>query len=134
MLADYTVGDEHPDRIALIDPVHGTMRVAEVPSAYYYWSLARGPHGEALVLGTDGAVHVLDPESGELLASVPVIDAWTPPEDWRDPAPSITVLGHTAYITDPDGEAVHAVDLDALEVTATADLGTTPMSAAPIRG
>lgn len=136
VLADYaTESEEQPDRIALIDPASDVMTLVELPATYYYWSIARGPHGEALVLGTDGAVYVVDADSGELLGGVPVLAPWTPPSDWRDPAPGITVIEHTAFITDPETSSVHAVDLDALTVSGSTALdGRIPMSAAPIRG
>lgn len=135
VLADYAAHDElEPDRVALIDLDTDTVNVVELPSGYYYWSLARGPHDEALVLGTDGALHVVDPATGSLVASVPVIDAWAAPEDWRDPAPSVTVLEHTAYVSDPAAGSIHAIDLDTLEITASADLGVRAVSVAVIRG
>lgn len=136
VLADYaTQDDADPDRVALIDPAVGTMTLVELPSTYYYWSLARGPHGEALVLGTDGALYVIDPESAALLGGVPVVAPWEPPSDWRDPAPGITVIGHTAFVTDPETASVHAVELDTLEISRSASLdGRIPVFGAAIRG
>lgn len=135
VLADYATGDElEPERVALIDLATDVVTVVDLPAGYYYWSLARGPHDEALVLGTDGSLHVLDPATGELIASVPVLDAWSAPDDWRDPAPSVTVLEHIAYVSDPAGESIHAIDLDTLEVTISAALDVEALSVAAIRG
>ncbi|MEK8227420.1 hypothetical protein NKG05_16925 [Oerskovia sp. M15] len=30
-----------------------------------------------------------------------MIDAWTEPDDWQAPRPTLFVLDHTAYVTDP---------------------------------
>lgn len=136
VLADYATPDESsPTRVALIDLAADAVQLVELPAAYYYWSLARSADGSAVVLTTDGALQVTDPESGAIVASIPVIDAWSAPEDWRDPAPSVTVLDEVAYVTDPAGNAIHAVDLATGSVLGTADLGdTTPHSLALVRG
>lgn len=64
-----------------------------------------------------------------------MIDPWSAPEDWRDPAPSVTVLDDVAYITDPAANAIHAVDLASGTVLGTADLAdTTPRNLALVRG
>lgn len=136
VLADYATPDEsEPTRVALIDLSIDEVRLVELPAAYYYWSLARSEDGRAVVLTTDGALQIIDPETGELLTSISVIAPWSPPEDWRDPAPSVTVLDDVAYVTDPAANAIHAVDLASGTVLGTADLGdTTPHSLALVRG
>ncbi len=52
---------ERPEKVSLIDTETGTMRLVDLGTSYTFRSLARGPHGEALVLGTDGKIHVIDP-------------------------------------------------------------------------
>lgn len=132
VLADYGTEDEtEPTRVVMIDLADDSVRLIELPAAYYYWSLARTDDGLGLVLTTDGALHLIDPDSGDVVAAIPVIDAWTAPEDWRDPAPSVKVLDGLAYVSDPAGNAIHAVDVATRSVIATADLGgTTPHSIA----
>lgn len=136
VLADYATPDESkPTRVTLIDLATDAVRLVDLPAAYYYWSLARSADGSGVVLTTDGALQIIDPESGEVVTSLPVIDAWAPPEDWRDPAPSVTVLDDVAYVTDPAAHAIRAVDLVSGTVIGTADLGeTTPHSLALVRG
>lgn len=136
VVADYaTEGEDVPTRIALVDLETDGIRIVELPAEYYYWSLARAEDGRGVVLATDGALHLVDAETGELLDAIPVIDAWTPPEDWRDPAPSVTVLDDVAFVTDPAAHAVHAVDLATGELLGSADLGdTVPHSLALVRG
>jgi outer membrane protein assembly factor BamB len=136
VLADYTApGETYSSSVALVDLATDGVRLVELPAEYYYWSLARDEDGDGVVLATDGALHIVDVISGALTASVPVIDAWTPPEDWRDPAPSVTVLDGVAYVTDPAGHAVHAVALATGELIGSAELGdTVPHGLALIRG
>ncbi|MCE7081814.1 zinc metallochaperone AztD [Streptomyces sp. ST2-7A] len=117
---------ERPERIALIDTESGELRLVDLDSSYTFRSLARGPHGEALVLGTDGSVHVIDPEAGEVVNSIPVIEEWEEPMEWQQPRPAIFVRDHTAYVTDPDGRAVHAVHVESGEILASAELPDSP--------
>lgn len=136
VLSDYGTDDESaPRRVALTDLSVDTVRVIELPAAYYYWSLARSDDGLGVVLTTDGALQVIEPDSGEIVSSLPVIEPWTAPDDWREPAPSVKVLGDVAYVSDPAANAIHAVDLATGTVLGTADLAdTTPHSFALVRG
>lgn len=130
VLGDYKVDPEaeleRPTRVSLIDTEAGTLRLVELGTSYSFRSLARGPHGEALVLGTDGAIHVIDPVSGAVTARIPVVAEWTEPLDWQQPRPMLRVDGHRAYVTDPAEDAIHLVDLDAAEIVTTAELPHTP--------
>jgi hypothetical protein len=71
------------------------------------------------VLGTDGALHVIDPDTAKVTNSFPVIPAWEEPLEWQDPRPTIYVNGHTAFISDPATNAIHAVDVESGKVTGT---------------
>ncbi|WP_431835951.1 zinc metallochaperone AztD [Cellulomonas sp. Y8] len=125
---------ERPTRVSLIDTRDASIRLVDLPASYTFRSLARGDAGEALVLGTDGALHVIDPESGTVVRSVPVIDAWEEPEEWQQPRPAITVLDGSAYITDPATNSVHAVDVETGEVWLSAELEVTPNEVAGVSG
>lgn len=125
---------ERPTRVSLIDTRDASIRLVDLPSSYTFRSLARGDAGEALVLGTDGALHVIDPQSGAVVRSVPVIDAWEEPEEWQEPRPAITVLDGSAYITDPATSSVHAVDVETGEVWLSAELDVTPNEIAGVSG
>lgn len=125
---------ERPTRVSLIDTRDASIRLVDLPASYTFRSLARGDAGEALVLGTDGALHVVDPESGTVVRSVPVIDAWEEPEEWQQPRPAITVLDGSAYITDPATNSVHAVDVETGEVWLSAELEVTPNEIAGVSG
>jgi len=125
---------ERPTRISLIDTRDASLRLVDLPSSYTFRSLARGEDGEALVLGTDGALHVIDPESGTLVRSIPVVDAWEEPDEWQSPRPAVTVLDGTAYVTDPATNAVHAVDVVTGEVWLSATLEVTPNELTAVSG
>lgn len=130
VLGDYKVDAEavleRPERVSLIDTEAASLRLVELGTSYTFRSLARGPHGEALVLGTDGAIHVIDPVTGEVTRRIAVVEPWTEPTEWQEPRPAIEVQGHRAYVTDPAGSAIHVVDLEAGEVTASGDLPQVP--------
>lgn len=125
---------ERPQRVSLTDTVTGELRLVDLGTSYTFRSLGRGAFGEALVLGTDGALHVLDPASGATLRTVPVIDPWTEPQEWQTPRPALFVQGFTAYVTDPATNRIHAVDYEKGQVTTTAELPHTPDEITGVRG
>ncbi|WP_282946463.1 zinc metallochaperone AztD [Cellulomonas endometrii] len=125
---------ERPTRVSLIDTRTAGLRLVDLPASYTFRSLGRGEGGEALVLGTDGALHVIDPEAGTLVRSIPVIDAWEEPDEWQSPRPTLTVLDGSAYVTDPATSSVHAVDIVSGEVWRTATLDVTPNELTGVTG
>jgi outer membrane protein assembly factor BamB len=123
-------------QFALVDAETKALQVVTLPAGvqYTFRDLARGPEDEAVLLGTDGAVHVFDEVTGELVASHPVIEAWEGPAEWQDPHPAIKVHDGIAYVTEPAADAVHAVDLATGEVLATGELDATPNEIAVVTG
>ncbi|UKJ63328.1 hypothetical protein H1Q78_16905 [Cellulosimicrobium cellulans] len=117
---------ERPTRVSLTDTATGELTLVDLPSSYTFRSLARGDAGEALVLGTDGQIHVIDPATKQLVRSIPVIDAWEEPEEWQSPRPTIFVLDGSAYVTDPTNKAVHAVDIETGDVWNSVELDVEP--------
>ncbi|WP_026400416.1 zinc metallochaperone AztD [Actinomadura rifamycini] len=111
---------ERPERVSLIDTRTGDLELVDLGTSYTFRSLARGPHGEALVLGTDGALHVIDPERAEVTRKIEIMGAWREPLEWQRPRPAVFVRDHTAYVTDPGGGMVYAVDVESGEVKAKA--------------
>lgn len=122
--------------VTLIDTASDRLQVVPLPEGvgYTFRDLARGPQGEAVVLGTDGSLHLLDEETGAVLATFPVVAAWEGPDEWQDPHPALRVHGSTAYVTEPAANAVHAVDLATGEVLATGELDVTPNEIAVVTG
>jgi hypothetical protein len=117
---------ERPTRVSLTDTATGELTLVDLPSSYTFRSLARGDDGEALVLGTDGQIHVIDPATKQLTRSIPVIDAWEEPEEWQSPRPAIFMLDGSAYVTDPANQAIHAVDIETGEVWSSVELDVEP--------
>ncbi|MFD8922631.1 zinc metallochaperone AztD [Streptomyces sp. NPDC059569] len=116
LLGDYKTDKEaeleRPTRISLIDTEKKKLRLVDLGTSYSFRSLARGPEGEALVLGTDGAIHVIDQNSGEVERKIPAVGTWQEPLDWQQARPTLFVRDDTAYVSDPSGKALHAIDLE----------------------
>ncbi|MHA4853539.1 zinc metallochaperone AztD [Rhodococcus sp. MSC1_016] len=125
---------ERPQRISLTDTTTGQLTLVDLGTSYTFRSLGRGVHGEALVLGTDGALHVIDPASKTVTRTVPLIDPWTEPEQWQSPRPALFVQDGTAYVTDPAKNRIHAVDLESWTVSDSADLPQTPNEITGVTG
>ncbi|MFZ2526443.1 MAG: zinc metallochaperone AztD [Rhodococcus sp. (in: high G+C Gram-positive bacteria)] len=129
VLGDYKTDPEaeleRPERVALVNTVTSDLRLVDLGTSYTFRSLGRGPEGEALVLGTDGNLHVIDEHTGEVTRKIAVVDPWTEPDEWQQPRPALKVVGGTAFVTEPDGNELHAVDLATGAIT-TATLPQTP--------
>ncbi|WP_063059051.1 zinc metallochaperone AztD [Nocardia sienata] len=130
VLGDYKK-DEHaelerPEQISLIDTEAGTIRLVDIGTSYTFRSLARGPEGEALVLGTDGGLRVIDPVTGKVERTIDVLDPWQEPIDWQQPRPALFVRDGIAYVSDTAAKQVHRIDLASGTVTASVTLAETP--------
>lgn len=130
VLGDYKVDAdaelERPTRVSVIDTRTASLRLVDLPASYSFRSLGRTPEGDALVLGTDGRLHVIDVAAAKVTASIPVTAKWREPLDWQQPRPALEVVGATAYVTEPATKQVHVVDLDELEVVDGIDLPQVP--------
>ncbi|WP_311243725.1 zinc metallochaperone AztD [Microbacterium sp. WCS2018Hpa-23] len=122
--------------VTLIDTEAKTLEVVDLPAGvkYTFRDVVRGPEDLAYILSSDGAIHVLDPETGEITDSFPVVEAWEGPAEWQDAHPAIVVAGNVAYVTEPASNSVHAVDLTTGEVLASTELDVTPNEIAPAAG
>ncbi|MFE0766448.1 zinc metallochaperone AztD [Streptomyces smyrnaeus] len=110
---------ERPEKVSLINTETGKLKLVDLGTSYSFRSLARGPEGEALVLGTDGKIHVIDPEKGKVSRTIPVVEEWREPLDWQQARPEIFVRDKTAFVTDPEHKKLYAVDLDSGKKKAT---------------
>ncbi|MEV6782443.1 zinc metallochaperone AztD [Streptomyces sp. NPDC051098] len=134
LLGDYKTDPEaeleRPTRISLIDTRTAKMKLIDLGTSYSFRSLARGPHGEALVLGTNGVLHVIAPETGKVEKKIAAVGDWTEPLDWQQPRPTLFVRDHTAYISEPGKRQLHAFDLDSGEklTSVTLPRGTNELS------
>ncbi|MFZ3555534.1 zinc metallochaperone AztD [Streptomyces sp. BH055] len=116
LLGDYKTDEEaeleRPTRVSLVDTEKKKLRLVDLGTSYSFRSLARGPEGEALVLGTDGKIHVIDPATGKIEKKIDAVGEWREPLDWQQPRPTLFVRDRTAYVSEPGEKALHAIDLD----------------------
>ena len=140
-----TVGDYNSDpdsegyllsQLVLTDTETLESSVVDLPDGVEYtWrGVARDADDNAVVLGSDGALHVLDVATGAFVSSTPVIDAWESPVEWQDAHPALIVVGSTAYVTDTATNSLHAVDLTSGEIVASVELDETPNEIAVVTG
>jgi hypothetical protein len=112
--------------MSLVNTDSGKLKLVDLGTSYSFRSLGRGPAGEALVLGTDGALHVINPLTGAVTNNIPVVPAWQEPEVWQNPRPTLFVQGATAYVSDPAAKKIHALDLKSGKVVRSAELEHVP--------
>ncbi len=119
---------ERPENFSLIDTTTDKITVVPMPEgvSYTFRSLNRGPKGEALILGTDGNLHVIDPATAKITSTWPVVAPWTEPVEWQQPRPAIFVRGDVAYITEPAAKKVHQLDLTTGKIKNSATLEFAP--------
>jgi hypothetical protein len=138
VLGDYKVDPdaelERPTRVSVVDTRDASLRLVDLPASYSFRSLGRTPDGDALVLGTDGALHVIDVTGARVRASVPVVAAWREPKDWHQPRPLLEVVGATAYVTEPATRRVHVVDLATRRVVDSIEVPQVPVELRGVSG
>jgi hypothetical protein len=130
LLGDYKIDAEaaleRPTRVSLIDTRTAEMRLVDLGASYTFRSLGRGPDGEGLVLGTDGALRVLDVNRGRVTRTIDVVAPWREPLIWQQPRPALFVMNGLAYVTEPASSELHVVDLETASVIATHQLPQVP--------
>ena len=122
-------------QVVLVDTEAMTSRNVALPAgAEYTWrNVVRTPD-EAIILGGDGSLRILDVATGEITDTYPVIDPWQSPVEWQDPHPALAVLDGVAYVTDATNATIYAVDLATGEVLAETELPGTPNEMAVVTG
>ncbi|MFJ4170668.1 zinc metallochaperone AztD [Paenarthrobacter sp. NPDC089714] len=138
ILGDYKVDKaaklERPTRISLVNTETAKLQLVDLGTSYSFRSLGRGPSGEALVLGTDGSLRIIDPLTGVVEKAIPVVSAWEESETWQDPRPTLFVQGSTAFVTEPATRTIHAVDLKTGEVGKSVQLEHVPNELTGVEG
>ena len=102
---------ERPTTFSLTDTATNKLRLVDTDFSYSFRSLGRNKSGDALVLGTDGKLHIYDPSTGKEKSAIKVVDEWEEPLDWQEPRPTLLVKGETAFVTNPATKELHTVDL-----------------------
>lgn len=115
------------NQISLIDTEAETIELVDIGVEYTWRGLARGGEGEVLVLGNDGELRVINPETGETEQSIPVLEAWDVPEDWQEAHPALIQLDWMAYVTDPANNSIHIVDYSGGEVWRSVEVPHAPI-------
>ncbi|WP_144721110.1 hypothetical protein [Agrococcus jejuensis] len=115
-------------RIGMVDTAAGTWEIVDLPEGveYTWQGVERDHHGDLWIIGTDGALHLVDGETGAFTESFPAIEAWEGPAEWQEAHPYLVVEGHTAYVTDPASSRIVAIDLESGETIAEAALDAAP--------
>ena len=123
-------------QVVLIDTEALTSQVVALPAGVEYtWrNVVRSSADEAVILGSDGSLHLLDVATGEVTASYPVIDPWDSPVEWQDAHPSLAVLDGVAYVTDSANKTISSVDLTTGDVLASTELPSAPNEMAIVTG
>ena len=138
VLGDYKTDpdaeNERPRRFTLTDTATGTITVVPIDVSYSFRSLDRGPRGEAVILGTDGALHVFDPVTTKRLARFDAIAAWSEPAEWQSPMPNLHVQDGVAYVSDPAAQRLVAVNLTDGSMSAQTQLGRPTIELTGVRG
>lgn len=95
--------------IAIIDPVAGTLRAAPLPERPTSMRFSHG--GEHLVLLTaDGALHVLEPAGGEVLASLELVELVEVVEG--APRPGLALAEGAIFVSSPGSGEVLEVHFE----------------------
>ncbi len=63
-----------------------------------------------------------------------MVGAWEEPLQWQQPRPTVFVNDHTAFVTDPATNTIHAVDIEAGTVTGSGTLDQTPNELTGVTG
>lgn len=138
VLGDYKVDEdaelERPTRVSVIDTRDASLELVDLGASYSFRSLARTDDGDGVVLGTDGALHVVDVRRARVTGSIPVVERWREPLDWTVARPNLEVVGSTAYVTEPATSEVRVVDLERGEVVASHDLPQVPDELVAVSG
>lgn len=84
--------------------------------------------GEAAVLGTDGSVRLIDPETGEVTETFEVMESWVKPEGHGSAMPQVSLGGGFAWVMDPRDRSVALFELGSGEERARTTLDAEPAS------
>lgn len=125
---------ERPRRFTLTDTGTGTLRVVPIDASYSFRSLDRGPDGEAVILGTDGFLHVFDPVTARRIGHHRAVAAWTEPDEWQSPMPNLHVQDGVAYVSEPGARRLVALDLTDGSVVAETTLAQPTVELTGVEG
>ena len=129
----YLVGDSGDDGLMRVDVDSGEMERLPLPGEVADFALDPET-GHAVALTTDGRLHSVEPESGEVEASAGAIRPFEIPEEFGPPVPYVSVGHGVAYVSEPETGEVAEVHLEDMAVENTFDVGGTPTDIAVLGG
>jgi len=126
------VGNFSREGITLFDLEAGVMTPVVLPVPMWAFTWSQHDAHEVLVLTVDGALHVLDGESGEILESLEVMDGFGVPQQGEQGVlrPLMITAGDMAYISAPNDGEVIEVNLIEMEVERRIPAGSAPFALA----
>ena len=113
MKVDADAEMERPEQFSLIDTTTDQLKVVKMPTRgeLLVPFAGRGPQAEALMLGTDGKLHVFDPVTGDLVKSIDVTGAVDRARRLAAARPAVFTREDSVYVSDPATKQIHLVDL-----------------------
>lgn len=106
-------------------------RATAVDLGVAYSGFARAD-GQTVALGTDGAVHVIDEETGKVVDKFDVVEPWELTDEFSDPKPQVAVGGGFAWVTDPRDKSVALFELGTGKERTRETLDDVPTSVAVV--
>lgn len=126
------VGNFSREGVTLFDLEAGAMTPVRLPAPMWAFAWSEHDPHEILALTIDGVLYVIDGESGELLESLEVMDAFSLPQQGEHGAlrPLMVAAGDRVYISEPDAGAVIEVNLIEMAVERRIPAGEAPFALA----
>ncbi len=121
----YVFGGFEAEALIRIDPATGDLTAIAVPGEIHRFALDTMSGMHLVALTTDGNLHLIEPESGEVQGSVAAATAFSL-EGGRIPRPEVTAGSNVAYVSDPATSEISEVLLDDMTVNRSFSLDATP--------
>jgi ABC-type Zn uptake system ZnuABC Zn-binding protein ZnuA len=125
--SSYLVGDFGDSALVRIDSANGDTAAIELPAPLWEFRFHPDDASKLLILTIDGSVHVVDAASGTVESSTQVVEAFTVPEEWGEPRPSLATMPGHLLVSDPVHSEILIVHLDGMEVEGSYAVEGTPV-------
>lgn len=128
---DHMIGNLGGGALVRIDLDTASATLIPLPLTAAAWAFD-AEADQIVVLTVDGAIHQVDPQSGEIVATIELTDEITLPEGHGGPPrPSILIAGTRAYVADPaNGQVIEVAIGGELREARRFDVGFAPLGVA----
>ena len=126
------IGNFGSDALSVIDPAAGTLTPLPLPVASAGFRLDPHQAEHLVVLTIDGQLHTLDPQSGDILGSLPLIAPVDPEAERGSPRPALAVDKGVVYVSDHTTGEVFVVNLESMSVINSVQATSIPLSLATV--